>query len=171
MGINNRFNVDTPIPPGASLVVPTIISQSNEASYTGDAETIDVTGSKIVVPRGYFAPGTTFRFTLGGSRTGTAGAATALIDINGTTAITIAIPSNTAVDWMAEFIVSAHTDFAHQNCLGRVFVNSASTYVAVDYAAATVNVSQESTIKARLTLANGSDEVTCNYCLVEYWKV
>ena len=167
MGIQNRFNTDSPIWEGTH-VVPVIISQSNTASYTGDAETIAITGSNITVPKGKFLPGATFRFTLAGSRTGTAGALTLLITIGSTTVITIACPSNTATDWLAQFTVSEHTDFANQNCTG-YFMQPATTYVALDYAAATVDVSQEVIIQAKATLANASDEVYVNYVLVEYW--
>lgn len=167
---NLQFAQDIQKIPGYAAVIPTIISQSNVASYTGDAETIAVTGSRIVVPQGFFGPGATFRFTMAGSRTGTAGAATIYIYINATSAISLAVPTNTAVDWTATFLISEHTNMANQNCFG--IVHASATVLSIsDYAAATVDVSAESTIQAKLVLANGSDEVTCNYVLVEYWKV
>ena len=166
MGIENRFNKDTPNW-GLKEVVPVIIAQSNVESHTGDAETIVVTGSAIVVPKGFFRPGATFRFTLAGSRVGTAGAATLLITIGSTTVISIALPSNTGTDYVAQFTVSEYTDFAHQNCFGWVTQNAVAT--AQDYAAATVDVSQEVTIQAKATLANGSDDVYVEHVMVEYW--
>ena len=162
---------DVPFLPGYSGYVPLILQQSHTVSHTGDAETIDITGSNITVPKGHFAPGVSFRWTMSGSRAGTAGAATLLIVLGATTAISIAIPSNTALDWYAQFTVSCYQDMAHQRCFGLVAVNGATTYVAVDDAAATVDVSQEITIKAQATLANASDDIYVNHVMVETWQV
>jgi hypothetical protein len=172
MGINSRFNEDSQPIPGYSAAVPIILSQSNTQSYTGDAETISITGTKIVCPMGMIRPGSTFRFTLIGERTGTAGALALLIDINGTTAVTLTLPANAADEFMASFIVSFHTNNKKQNCHGIVYQGVATTEAFVsDYAAATVDVNAGATIQAKATLANGSDEVYVYYALVEYWQV
>ena len=95
---NVNFTKELNLWPGLVGYLPTIVAQGNPNQTHAAASTVDVTGASITVPKGHFGPGTGFRFTLAGSRTGTAGAATLLIDINGTTAITIAVPTNTAED-------------------------------------------------------------------------
>ncbi|MFA4826471.1 MAG: hypothetical protein WC593_15075 [Methanoregula sp.] len=167
---NIQFARNLEIWPGLRASVPMIVAQSNTASTTGDAETINVTGASVTIPKGFFSPGTAFRFTLFGSRTGTAGAATILLDLGGTTIATIAIPTNTAVDWMAVLTVTEHTDFKHQN-VSEFVATSATVLSAYDTATGTVDVSNDITLKAQITLANASDSVTCNYVLVECWKV
>jgi hypothetical protein len=167
---NINFTKPLPLWSGVSAAIPMVVAQSNVASTTGDAETIDVTGSSLTIPKGFFAPGMAFRFTLAGSRTGTAGASTIVIDINGTDVISLAVPTNTAVDWTAQFVVCEHTNFKNQNCFGTVHA-SATVLSISDYAAATVDVSEETVIKAQMTLANASDSVTCSYVLVECWIV
>lgn len=156
--------------PGKAGYLPTIIAQCNTASHTGDAETISLTGGRIVVPKGFFAPGTTFRFTMFGNRAGTAGAVTLLIDINGTTVSTLAIPTNTAVDYMAQFTISEYTDFAHQRTSAFI-ATSATVLSAFDQDVGTVDVSQETVITAKMTVANASDDGYVNYLLVEYWQI
>ena len=167
---NAQFTKDLPLWAGLTAALPMVILQSNETSTTGDAETIDVTGSSITIPQGFFAPGTTFRYTLYGSRTGTAGAATILVDIAGTTVATIAIPTDTAVDWKAVIEIAAHTDFAHQNVSETVFT-SATVLTAYDTATGTVNVAGDVTMKAQMTLASASDSVTCSHVRLECWKL
>jgi hypothetical protein len=169
MGINNRFNTDTPIMVGANPVVPVVIAQSCVETTTGDAETVTITGSSITVPKGFFRPGCAFRFTIAGSRSGTAGAMTLLIVIGSTTVISIALPSNTATDYVAQFIIMEHTNFKNQKCFGMVFQNGQS--VAQDYATATVDVSDEIVIKAQMTNANASDDIYAECVLVENWTM
>ncbi len=167
---NIQFTKDLNLWPGVSAVIPTIIGQSFVESTTGDAETIDITGSKITVPKGHFSPGTVFRYTMAGTRTGTAGAATIILDINGTDVISVAIPTDTAVDWWAQFTIAEHTDFAHQGGAG-IILTSATVLSALDVVTGTVNVSNQSVIKAQMTLANAADSVTCSYVLIECWRV
>ncbi len=167
---NVQFTSDLSLWPGLKPVVPMIVAQYATEQTHAAASTIDVAGTSIVVPKGYFSPGTTFRFTLYGSRTGTAGAATLLVVINGSTAITLAIPTNTAVDFITQFIVHEVGDFAHQQnsalCLA-----SATVLSACDYNASTINVSEESTIKIQQTLASASDSLIIDYFLAECWKL
>ena len=167
---NIQFAKEFPAWNGITPSIPVILLQSNTASTTGDAETITITGSQITVPKGHFSPGTTFRYTFYGSRTGTAGAATIQIDLNGTTVSTIAIPTNTAVDWMAQITISEHTNFKNQNVSELVFA-SATVLSAQDIATGTVDVSGDTVMKGQMVLANASDSVTCNYVLLEAWKV
>lgn len=167
---NIQFTKELSLWPGITAAIPMLVLQSNTVSTTGDAETIDVTGSEITIPKGFFAPGTTFRYTLYGSRTGTAGAATILVDLGGTTIATIAIPTDTAVDWKAVIEISEHTDFAHQN-VSETVLTSATVLSAYDTATGTVNVSNDITMKAQMTLANASDSVTCNHVRLECWQL
>jgi hypothetical protein len=167
---NAQFLNDFPLFGGLRATAPMIIGQYAVEQTHAAASTIDVTGGGIVVPKGYFGPGSTFRFTVYGSRTGTAGAATLLVDINGTTAVTLAVPTNTAVDFFWQATVHEAGDFAHQQnsafCL-----TSATVLSAFDYNASTVNVSEKSTIKLKQTLASSSDTLVIDYILIEYWKL
>jgi hypothetical protein len=167
---NINFTNNLPMFPGLAAAVPLIIGQNAVEQTHVAASTIDVVGGSVVVPQGYFCPGSTFRFTLAGSRAGTAGAATLLVVIGSTTAISIAIPTNTAVDWTAQFTVTEHTGFAHQHCYGHI-LTSATVLSAMDYASATVDVSQQTTIKLQQTLASASDTLVIDHVLIEYWKL
>lgn len=170
MGINFRHQLnEVPSIPGYAPTVPAILSQSNEYTYTGDAETIDINGSTINVPKGFFGPGATFKFTMAGYRTGTADAATITILIGATTVLTLALPSNTAVDFLGEFYVAAHTDFAHQNCWG--YILSQTVLSVMDQAQTTASTVQDVVLKAQVTLASASDEIFIKYCKVEYWQI
>ena len=167
---NAQFFNDFPLFGGLRGTAPMIIGQYAEEQTHAAATTIDVTGGGIVVPKGYFGPGTTFRFTVYGSRTGTAGAATILVDINGTTAVTKAIPTNTAVDFYMQLMVHEVGDFAHQQNSAIVFA-SATVLSGMDYNASAVNVSETSTIKLKQTLASASDSLVIDYIMIEYWKL
>ncbi len=167
---NAAFLNDFPLFGGLRATAPMIIGQYATEQTHAAASTIDVTGGGIVVPKGYFGPGTTFRFTVYGSRTGTAGAATLLVDINGTTAVTLAIPTDTAVDFFSQFTIHEVGDLAHQQNVG-LCLASATVLSAMDYNASTVNVSETSTIKLKQTLASASDSLIIDYILIEYWKI
>jgi hypothetical protein len=167
---NAQFLNDFPLFGGLRGTAPMIIGQYATEQTHAAASTIDVTGGGIVVPKGYLGPGSAFRFTVYGSRTGTAGAATLLVDINGTTAVTLAIPTNTAVDYFWQATVHEVGDFAHQQNVA-ICLASATVLSAMDYNASTVNVSQTSTIKLKQTLASASDSLVIDYILIEYWKL
>ena len=81
----------------------------------------------------------------------------------------IALPSNTATDYVAQFVVTEDTSFASQKSFGWVTQNGIAT--AQDYATTAIDVSNEVVIQAKATLANGSDTIEVNYVMVEYWKV
>jgi len=167
---NAQFLNNFPLFGGLRATAPMIIGQYATEQTHGAASTIDVTGGGIVVPKGFFGPGSTFRFTVYGSRTGTSGAATLLVDINGTTAVTLAIPTNTAVDFLWQGIVHEVGDLAHQQNSAICFA-SATVLSAMDYNASAVNVSENSVIKLRQTLASASDTLVIDYILIEYWKL
>jgi len=166
---NVQFIQDFPLWPGLKPAIPMIVAQgTTQTSEAGSATTKDIAGSLVTVPKGYFEPGTTFKFTLAGTRSGTAGATTLLIAIGSTTVISIACPANTAVDWMAEFWITEHTNLKMQRCFGRFLMETEDA--AVDYADGTVDVSNEVVIKARMTNASNSDVSYCNFVMVECWK-
>ena len=167
---NAQFLNNFPMFGGLRATAPMIIGQYATEQTHGAASTIDVTGGGIVVPKGYFCPGSTFRFTVYGSRTGTAGAATLLVDINGTTAVTLAVPTNTAVDFFWQATVHEVTSFASQHNVA-LCLASATVLSAMDYNASTVNVSETSTIKLQQTLASASDTLVIDYLVIEYWKL
>lgn len=167
---NQLFAHDIPIVSGYSAYLPIILAQSNVESHTGDAETIDVTGSKIVFPKGEFGPGSTIRYTLYGYRAGTAGAVTLLIDINGTTSATLAVPTDTAVDFKVVLTISQYGNMAKQKWSAEIRT-SATVLSAFDQSTGTVDVSTGATIKARMTVANASDDGYIENVLVEYWNV
>ena len=170
---NAQFLNQFPLFGGLKATVPMIIGQyaiiQTHAGATSTAIT-DVTGCGIVVPKDYFVPGSTFRYTVYGSRTGTNGAITLTVAINGTAAVALAIPTDTGVEFYSQFIVHETGDFAHQNN-SAICLTSATVLAAMDYNASTVNVSQTSTIKLRQTVAVSGDALLINYILIEYWKI
>jgi len=167
---NAQFLNNFPLFGGLRATAPMIIGQYATEQTHGAASTIDVTGGGIVVPKGFFGPGSTFRFTVYGSRTGTAGAATLLVDINGTTAVTLAIPTNSAVDFFWQATVHEVGDLAHQQNVA-LCLASATVLAGMDYNASAVNVSETSTIKLKQTLASASDTLVIDYIMIEYWKI
>jgi hypothetical protein len=167
---NVIFSHDLPIPPGYAAYVPIILAQSSVESHTGDAETIDVTGSKVSLPRGFFSPGSTIRYTLYGYRAGTAGAVTILVTINNTTSATLAVPTNTAVDFKAVLTISQYGNMAQQKWSAEI-LTSATVLSAFDQGTGTVDVSAGAVIKAQMTVANASDDGYIENVRVEYWNI
>ena len=170
---NAQFLNQFPLFGGLKATVPMIIGQYAIIQTLAGATTTDateVTGGRIVVPKDYFVPGSTFRYTVYGSRTGTNGAITLTMDINGTTAVALAIPTDTGVEFYSQFIVHETGDFAHQNN-SAICLTSATVLAAMEYNASTVNVSQTSTLTLRQTVAVSGDALLINYILIEYWKI
>ena len=165
---NVQFAHAIPIIPGYEAVVPMVLAQSNPGfSLTSSTSATDVTGTLMNLPRGFMAPGSTVRYTLSGTRTGANDACTFTVVLNATTALSIAIPSNTTKDFVAEFTI--HQYSGGQVSFGTVMIN-ATTYMGMDNNTSTVSVASDDTIKVQATLTNGSDALAINFVSIEYWQ-
>ena len=164
---NAQFLQDLPIMPGYSATVPLIVGQSTTQTSQAGAATSDVTGSSINIPKNFFGPGATFRFTLGGTKTGANNAMVVHVSLGGTQVISLSADDASAVDWAATIIVAAKTTAA-QRCIGTLDCLTAAP--VADYAAGTVDMQAGGIIKAQIQSAHANDTVTCEYCLVEYWQ-
>ena len=167
MGFNERFMKDVPKIPSLTSVFRTVVNQSCTQTSNATDAAVDVTGSRVVLGKGEFKPGMTFRVSLGGTKSGTNGTMAVYLKLGATQVMTLTSDETTEVDWYAQFLISAYTDFAHQKVLGRL--NTLTTDPVVDYAAGTVNTSQGAALVAQILPTSG-DTVTVEYCLVEHWK-
>jgi hypothetical protein len=147
--------------------VPLIIAQGNTQTSQAGSGTKDVTGSSLSIAAGWLTAGKTIKYTLSGTKTGTNAAMIVILYLSDAAVMTLTAPGATAVDWQAEFIITEHTDGAHQNIVGRLLTNAAA--VVVDYAAATKDVSGAVTMKCQIQSQNAGDTVTNEYVLVEHW--
>jgi hypothetical protein len=112
---------DIPIVPGYEAFIPMMLAQSNPAfSLASSTTATDITGTKITLPQEYLVPGSTLRYTISGVRTGANDACTLTLVLNGSTALSIAIPSNTTHDFVAELWVHSYTSTKNQVSFGTV---------------------------------------------------
>lgn len=162
---NVQFFQTVPIPPGKTPALPTVLYQTYATFTEGDAATENI--AAIVIPKDYFVPGTTFRVTMGGTKTGGNGAISVQLSIGATAVLTIAADDNTGVDWTAQMMLIS-TGFATQKAFGHLLLDTADP--ATDYATGAVNTRNEVTLYVQMINGHASDEITCDYCLVEYWK-
>lgn len=165
--INERFYDVTPELSNKAGVIPTVVAQGTTTTTQTGAGTSTVTGSSFTVKKGQFKPGTTFRFTLGGSKSGTNAAMKVHLKVGGTQVMSLTAPDATAVDWKAEFIITEYGNFAKQKTIGKLHTNA--TVGTNDYAASTVDVTNDIVLLAQIESQNAGDNVLCEYVLVEYW--
>ncbi len=166
MTINERFREVIPSIYTIEPVIPSVVAQSTTQTSQAGAATSTVTGSTITIPAGEFPPGATFRFTLGGSKTGANAAMVVHISLGGTQVISLTADDASAVDWMAQFIISSMS-LTTQGCMG--WFNALTADPVVDVASGTVDMTNGGVIKAQIQSQNASDTVVCNYVLVEFW--
>lgn len=167
MGINERFIGDSPAIPGVNAVVPQIVAQSTTQTSQAGAAASDVTGSKVVIPKGHFGAGVTFRYTLSGVLAGGNAKMKIHLYVGATAVLSIESDAVTAGDWMAQMTVCSK-GISSQACFGFHTVTTQDT--VVDFAAATADTTGDVIIKAVIEGQNAGDTVTADYVLVEYWK-
>jgi hypothetical protein len=164
MGIQDRFYAANPTINCSRPVLPMVVYQSTTQVSTGDAETKNV--ANLVVPSGSFPPGSTFRITMTGTKTGANGTLSAVVSINSTAILTVDADADTAVDWMAIlYVVSASPKV--QKCFGQILTDTEDA--GIDYAAGAVDCSGEFTLRAQMANEHASDDITCEVCVIEYW--
>jgi hypothetical protein len=110
--------------------------------------------------------GLTYRFKLGGTKTGTDAAHTAILVLNGTTVMTLTSDDSSAGDWFAEFTIR-FADSNNQKIMGEM--HSKSDDYDVDYAATTINCTIGATLEAKIGNGHTSDITYCEMLTVEKW--
>jgi len=165
MGINDRFLQDSSTLQFNKPVVPMIVYQSAETVTEGDAATEYV--ASVVVPQGSFPPGSTFKVTMAGTKTGTNGTLTVALYCNSTAVLSIDADADTAVDWMATLYM-VQVSPKVQRCFGQLFTLTEDP--RIDYATAAIDLSGEFTFRAAMANEHASDEITCDVCIIEFWQ-
>lgn len=153
------------IPPGKDPALPLVLYQQYSQSTEGDATTENV--ATVVIPKDFLVAGTGIKVTMAGTKTGANAAMSVQLSLGSTAVITIAADDGTAVDWVADLNIIS-TGPASQKCFGTFLADTADP--GVDYAAATVNTQDEITLYIQMICGHASDEITCEYVRVEYWK-
>ena len=141
------------------------ILAATNTQYSAANDTTDIADAKVYVPNKPPA-GTTYRVKMTGTKTGTNAAMKVHLKIGSTQVVSLTAPGNTAVDWVAEFLIR-FTDSKNQRASGSFLSNAAA--VVVDYAAGTVDLSAGAALVAQIQSQHASDTVTCESCTVESW--
>lgn len=163
---NTHFLKDVPIAPGSTPVLPTIIYQSATQYTEGDAATETV--ATIHIDKEFMIPGTTFRVNMVGTKTGANAAQSAVLSLNGTAVLTLAADAGAAVDWTATMFMHIVSK-SSQKCWGQLNEDTADH--AVDYATGSVSiVDGDNILRVQMTNGHASDEITCEFVSVEYWR-
>ena len=158
---NVNFVKDLPFIPGYAAELPMIVKQSvtqKEASATVDVATFNI-------PKGHFEPGTAFRVTMFGTKSGTTTAIVFTFILNGTTVLTLT-SGTTAAEWECKAVIASKA-FAAQRVSGSIVVTAVDP--VYDYAATTADMTNGGVMKIVATVAS-VDTGEVEYCLVEYLK-
>jgi hypothetical protein len=153
--VNNRF---------ASCIQ--IVNSSGATSETSSTTAKAITGSTVSLLPKEAADGTTFKWTIAGTKTSTNNGFTITLVGNGTTLLTLTSDASTAVDWMAEIILR-FTNPNVQKLVGKLLQDTEDP--EINYAAATADFSAGGSIVAYVTATNGSDTLDAEMCIVERW--
>jgi hypothetical protein len=162
---NTQFVKDLPLMPGKQPCMATTIYQSTTQYTEGEAATENC--AAIVIPAQFFVTGSTFAVTMAGTKTGTNAAMSVQLSIGSTAVLTIAADDTTAVDWVAEMTLVS-TGPASQKAFGTFLADTADP--GVDYASASVNTQNEVILYVQMINGHASDDITCEYVRVDYWK-
>jgi hypothetical protein len=165
MGINDRFNTSSSGMQFKNPVQPMVVYQSATSVTTGDAETKTI--ASLTIPSGSMAPGTTFRVTMCGTKTGANGTLTVGLYLGGSSVLSIDADADTAVDWMAILHV-VQVSPKVQRCFGQLLTLTEDP--RVDYATAAIDCSSSVVLSPVMANEHASDEITCDVCIIEYWQ-
>lgn len=135
----------------------------NTTQYTATNETTDIDNAKVNVPAKP-GPNLTYRIMMAGTKTGANAAMSVALKLGSTAVMTIAADDGTAVDWVAEFLIT-FINAKSQKVLGRFLADTADP--GVDYAAGTVDCSAGAQLVPQIISAHGSDTVACEMATVE----
>lgn len=167
MGINDRFFSETPALANHRGCMASVVALSTTQTSQAGSGTSDVTGSTLKLRAEDFKPGTAFRITLGGTKTGANAAMIVHISLGGTQIVSITADAATAVEWTANIMVASKT-MASQVCVGQVLTDTED--VAIEYAAGAVAMSGGGILKAQIQSQNAGDTVTCEFCMIEMMR-
>ena len=146
---------------------PIAISQTSTQTSQAGSGTLDVTGSVISLPAGWFGDKKTLHWSMAGTKTGANAAMIVTLYLRDAAVLTLTAPGVTAVQWYAEFTLYGYTDTAHQRGTGWFLSNAAALVVTT--AASTKDLSAAQTAKAQIQSQNAGDTVTVEYCRVDHW--
>lgn len=153
---------------GERFVTPIALARvgatTREATASG---TTKVTESEVLVPAKP-PENLTYRFKLGGSKTGANAAFTMTLVLGTTTLMTLTADDGSEVDWVAEFTVIFKNSNV-QKVMGSLLLNTADP--DTDYAAAAVDCGNGLPLFVNVISGHGSDTVTCEMVTVEKGEV
>jgi len=152
--VNERFGV-----------TPEIVAGSNTQYSEALAATEACPASRVNVPAKPPA-GLTYRYKIGGTKTGANIAHTVILVLNGATVMTLTCDDASAGDWFAEFTIR-FTDSKNQKIMGEMHKNTAD--YEVDYAAGTEDCSAGGVLEFKITNGHTSDVTTCEMLTCERW--
>ena len=164
MGMNDRFLRETPQLAYHAGCLPVVVALSTTVTSQAGAATKDVTGSSLKLRAEDFKPGTAFRITMAGTKSGGNAVMSAHISLGGTQVLSISDDDITAGDWMAIMVVASRT-VATQIAFGQLQTDALDN--ATDTATGTVNMAGGGILKAQITSGNAGDTVTCEFCMIE----
>lgn len=157
---------------GFTLVsgTPVILYKDFGTSYAANGTTTTVDGTSITIPAGLMTAGRAIRVTVYGTIAG----GNAVKGVNlylGSSAVSSPRFLATAVgNFKAEFLLTEYTDAAHQNvvaCATAGTVAGATTSVAADNQATTVNLASAAALKTQVYSNHANDTVTQTACVIE----
>ena len=140
-----------------------VVNKSGTATASALAAVTTVDGSKAVLKAGEAAAGTIFRWSLGGTKTGTNGTHTVDLAVNGTSVMTLTSDDTSAVDWSASIILYIQGK-ATQKILGVMLLDTADN--DVNYVDGTADMSSGCVLTVTHTTTSG-DTATIDFCFVE----
>jgi len=145
--------------------IPEIVAGSNTQYSEATVATEACPKSRVNVPNKP-PSGLTYRYKLGGTKSGANVAHTVLLVLGGTTVMTLTADDATAVDWVAEFTIR-FTDPKNQKVMGHMISNT--TDGESDYAAGTVNCTAGAVLEVKITNGHTSDTTTLEMLTCEKW--
>jgi len=152
--VNERFGV-----------TPEIVAGSNTQYSEALAATEACPASRVNVPAKPPA-GLTYRYKIGGTKTGANIAHTVILVLNGATVMTLTCDDGSAGDWFAEFTIR-FADSKNQKIMGEMHKNTAD--YEVDYAAGTEDCTAGGVLEFKITNGHTSDVTTCEMLTCERW--
>lgn len=140
----------------------------DNTSHAATNQTTD--GISVTIPAKQLKLGRSLRVTAAGTITGANATKAVKLYLKDGVVATLTFPSTAVGNFMATFIVSELTDYAHQRICasGICGTNAGATGgYACEYQAATKDLSVDATLKTQVVSGNAGDTITQTMALIE----
>mgnify|MGYP003144453876 CR=1 FL=1 len=155
--------------PDYSGGLPVVIVQGTTQTSQAGVGTSDVTGTSLSLADGYFNANKALKWTIYGTITGGNAAKIIGLYIDNAMISSMTTQAATTGDFVAEFVMYEHTDYANQDVAGKL-LNASDQDFEFDTDTTDFNDGGATTVKCQIQSQHAADTVTVESYRVEMWE-